>query len=220
MKKILLIVCGVILLHAAQAQDPRLGVRGGFNFANQNIENELLDLINSEFDTKLRFGWQVGVVLEQKLNDQLFVQPSLLLSSQGYSFKEDNAVLDVKIKARPLYLLIPAPVVYRANAGMVDVFAGAGPYLGFGIGGKVESEGDLVGFDFVDEGKIEWGGDDQNTYRAFDWGLALTAGAELNSLQFALSYHLGIANIDPRGNEDNSIRNRMLSLSTTFFLPQ
>ncbi|MEO0332386.1 MAG: outer membrane beta-barrel protein, partial [Bacteroidota bacterium] len=114
-------------------------------------------------------------------------------------------------------LHVPVPILVRVGFANMKAFVGAGPYVSFGVGGKVETEGDIVGFDFGDDGSISWGDDNGDTYRSTDSGLVLTGGIEYSGIQLALSYELGLANIAPNGDEDNITRNRTLSLTATYF---
>ncbi|MFP4090168.1 MAG: outer membrane beta-barrel protein [Cyclobacteriaceae bacterium] len=219
MRILITFIVSVYFLHGTSAQDLKLGVRGGLQMSNQRIEAEIFDILNYDFDTQALIGWQLGVEAEIPLNQDLSVQAALLLTRQGFYFEDRNALLDIEIRSKPLYLTLPLPLVYRTQAAGIQVFAGLGPYLSLGVGGSTDSEGDLAGLDFAEDGAIKWGNDRANdNYRALDWGSVLTAGVKRENLQFALSYYIGLANIYPEPDKDHIIRNRMLSLSTTYFL--
>jgi hypothetical protein len=218
MKLLITFLFPVLLLASAQAQDFRIGIRGGANLANMKIENEFFDDFNIDYDSENRLGWQVGLVLETPLTNILTFQPAILLSKKGYRFEENNIIFDIETKSKPLYLHVPLPALIKAEVGEFAIFAGAGPYVSFGIGGGIDSEGDVLTFDFADDGDIEWGNDDDDTYRRLDAGAVLTGGVEVSGIQLALTYEHGLANIQPDGDDDNFVRNRTLSLTATLFL--
>ena len=87
------------------------------------------------------------------------------LVEKGYKVKD-------VYKARPVYLDIPILAAYKfAVTDNAKLFINAGPYLAFGLGGKVKFDGggDMKVFD-KDEGDAD----------RFDIGLQWGIGAELN----------------------------------------
>ena len=218
MKKVLLLIPCLLLVVAATAQELRIGLRGGLNLANQSIESEELDAVNFDYDSEGRIAWQAGLVIDAAITDMFAIQPALLLSSKGHRFEENNALFDLDTRARLLYVHVPVPVLVRVGVGDLAVFGGLGPYFSFGVGGSLDSEGDAGGIGFNEEGDIDWGGDvDDDDFRRLDAGLVLTGGVEVLDIQLALSYELGLTNIQPEGDSDNSVRNRVLSLTGTIF---
>lgn len=115
-------------------------------------------------------------------------------------------------RTRLLYLVVPVYALYRHELpGKGLVFGGLGPYVGYGLSGKVKYtyNGQTTSFDAFDKAN---GG-----FRRFDGGLAFTAGYQLpSSLQFRLAYELGLANIET--SSDNKTKNRALSLSVGYSL--
>lgn len=98
MKKVILIA---IMLFSAttviKAQSIRLGIKGGVNFANQNGDD--VPDVNKDAIT----SYHAGLVAEVKLMDRFAIQPELLYSTQGASYK--NAGEEFKNELG--YLAIP-----------------------------------------------------------------------------------------------------------------
>lgn len=83
MKKLILAAIMLFSTTAAiQAQSIRLGIKGGANFANQNGDTP------PAFESKESItSYHAGLVAEVKLMDRFAIQPELLYSTQGASYK-------------------------------------------------------------------------------------------------------------------------------------
>ncbi|HTG66005.1 MAG TPA: porin family protein [Flavobacterium sp.] len=99
MKKVFLIAVAVLGLSTTlQAQSIRFGVKAGANFANQNGDTP------PAFESKESItSYHAGLVAEVKLLDGFAIQPELLYSTQGATYK--NAVEEFKNELG--YLSIP-----------------------------------------------------------------------------------------------------------------
>ncbi len=82
MKKLILAAIMLFSTTAAiQAQSIRFGIKGGANFANQNGDD--VPDVNKDGIT----SYHAGLVAEVKLMDRFAIQPELLYSTQGASYK-------------------------------------------------------------------------------------------------------------------------------------
>lgn len=100
----------------------------------------------------------------------------VLKNSKDGGKKIGSGYLEVPVYATYLHLL--------KNSG--TVFGGVGPYVAYGIMGKVKSNG----------GSIKTF-DKNNGFKRFDAGISITAGYKLPmELSFRLAYDLGLADID------------------------
>ncbi len=99
MKKLILAAIIALGTNAAiQAQSVRFGIKGGANFANQNGDTP------PAFESKESItSYHAGLVAEVKLIDKFAIQPELLYSTQGATYK--NAVEEFKNELG--YLSIP-----------------------------------------------------------------------------------------------------------------
>src|SRR5699024_2925002 len=90
-------------------------------------------------------GFNLTAYMDAPIAPGLSIQPGISLQNKGMKFDfggfiEDDWVVDEDIPDKYtlslMYLEVPVNLVYYLPAGSGDVFLGAGPYLGIGIGGK------------------------------------------------------------------------------------
>jgi hypothetical protein len=84
-----------------QAQLVKFGVKAGVNYANQNGSNITVNSTN--YDTEAITSYHAGLIAEVKLTDGFSIQPELLYSTQGATYK--NAFEEFKNEVG--YLSIP-----------------------------------------------------------------------------------------------------------------
>lgn len=140
-----------------------------------------------------------------------------LLSAPDNSFKSHVSFLtglkgvlknskDDIDKISMTYLQVPFIGIYNYQLEKGGtIFGGLGPYVAYGIAGKIKSPNFSMGAFEKDNGG----------YRRFDAGLALTAGyAFKNGMRVRLGYDYGIADID-RIEADNT-KNRTWSVNFAY----
>ena len=110
MKKIIL--TAIVLLAVStnmQAQAVTFGFKGGLNYANQTGSD--ITVNNTNYNTDAITSYHVGLITELKLTDGFAIQPELLYSTQGASYK--NAVEEFKNELG--YLSIPIMAKINLN---------------------------------------------------------------------------------------------------------
>lgn len=110
MKKIIL--AAVLMLAASvdmEAQLVRFGIKGGLNYANQNGSD--ITVNSQNYSTDAITSYHIGLVTEIKVTDGFSVQPELLYSTQGASYK--NAFEEFKNELG--YLSIPVLAKINLN---------------------------------------------------------------------------------------------------------
>ncbi|HTD93152.1 MAG TPA: porin family protein [Chitinophagaceae bacterium] len=196
------------------AQKSSAIIRGGVNFANvSNKDNGGYD------DSKMLTSWQAGVIGDFNLTEFLAIQPGLLYSSKGIKFEGNGETLTFN----PQYLELPVNLVFKTPTGATKFFAGAGPYVAMGVGGKFKGEG-TVDFerkiDFSDDDPLTGEEEDAGAFkvRRFDYGLNGLVGMEVSNLVFTANYGLGLAKIQSGSNSsaDDANKHRVLSLTLGF----
>lgn len=206
---------------------PRIGIKAGFNSANLTIDNA-----GNVNDKRAIPSWHAGLFADLPLLPVLSLQPGVFLTGKGAKFtlgdNESNNYSEVS--TRPMYLEVPVNLVVKLPLpNKVKVFAGAGPYGAYGIGGKNKIDGKLLGVSFADEDNIEWSNDDPkngnngNAYngdlKRFDFGLNIMAGLEISHFVLNANYGYGLVNIRPGADNDNSkYQNRVASVSVGVML--
>ncbi|MFL9830924.1 porin family protein [Flavobacterium sp. ST-87] len=86
MKKLILVaIMFLSMTTVLQAQSIRFGIKGGANFANQNGDASFDGI---EYNKEGITSYHAGLVSEIKLFDSFAIQPELLYSTQGASYKD------------------------------------------------------------------------------------------------------------------------------------
>lgn len=156
--------------HAAQAQAQiALGIKGGLNFAQLDVENASLDN---------RTGYHAGAFLLFKLS-KIGIQPEILFSKQGSELPSVSPGLD--FKANFDYINIPVILKIYTIAGLnIQV----GPQFGFLTTAEVEDAASNTL-------------DVKDLYKTSDVSVALGLGWDLPfGLTVDARYNLGISDID------------------------
>ena len=183
---------------------------GGINF--QNLNGKALN--GDKLQNNMILGYHAGVNIQIPVAPEFYFQPGLLYSTKGA--KSTNGSISEKYKLN--YLEVPLNFVYKGLLGNGYVMVGFGPYLGYGIGGKVITEGGSVTVTRNIKFKNVVEANDPRTtpyYKAFDAGANVFAGYEMASGIFLqLNTQFGMLNINPK---DKAIADDRSSLKNTGF---
>jgi len=198
---ILLILIGSSKMMNAQTS---LGIKAGMNFSNVSMKNES----GSYNSTQSIPGMQIGLTLEIPLLANFYLQPAVLYLAKGFK-QEDSwfANQGNEFKVKVSYLELPVNLLYKPELGIGNLFIGAGPYVGYGTGGKWEAESDVL----IGDIRIENHGDvifnddvmkgEFGNYlygKPLDYGASFLVGYELkNSLSLQFNFQRGLADLQP-----------------------
>jgi hypothetical protein len=180
----------------AMSQEPgkiSAGILGGVNFQNLNGK----DYKGDQLENDLMTGFHAGINIQIPLAPEFYFQPGLLFSTKGAKKTSDGVTNTTNLS----YIEMPLNLVYKALLGKGYFMLGLGPYLGYGIAGKVKSEGggSTLERDIEFTSVVEI--DDPDTvpyYKAFDAGGNIFFGYELASGIFAqMNAQLGMLKINP-----------------------
>jgi hypothetical protein len=211
MKKILLcVMVAGFMTTTTEAQtilNPRkggIGIRAGVNFQNLNGK----DAAGNDLKNDMTTGFHAGLTADLPLGSNSFLQPGVLYSRKGAEMMNGD-----KVKLN--YVEVPLSLVYKPALGTGNMILGFGPYVAFGIGGKVE-ENNGASRDIV----FTKNQDIANTapqFQRFDAGGNLMAGYEFaNRLSFQLNAQLGVVDVNPKPavtNDQTRMRNTGFGLS-------
>jgi len=189
--------------------EPETKSKLGFHlgvFADVPILKESLSLQPALLYSNKGFSYDFKQMLEDEYENQYDVD-----DYEGY------------IRLNYNYIELPINLVYKKN----DFQVLAGPYFAFGIGGKFkhdfsfELDGENVRsddifdedsyelqpvFGKIDDDMYEDFLDDEDImelYRAFDFGLNLGVGYQLNNIIFNVGYSFGLNNLTPKYDADD-----------------
>jgi hypothetical protein len=155
------------------------GVKAGLNLANVNFNGDGSDIL----EPKITPSFQIGGIVEFGLTESIALQSGISL--QGKGFKIENELIG-DITSAPMYLQVPVHVLY--NGGMF--FVGAGPFVGFGILGKVKSDGESTDLSF--------GSGVDDDYAPLEYGIGAQLGVNLGSIRVGAGYDLGLSDLTPK----------------------
>lgn len=170
------------------------GVHGGVNFFTITGKT----VIGADIDNDITTGFSAGVNAEVPVGRAFYLQPGVEYVRKG----TENEAGDVKTSLS--YIDIPVNLVYKPVLGTGKLLIGAGPYIGFGIGGKrtfsnanVSAEQDV---EFVDDYTNGF----TPQFRRIDAGANFLTGYEFaNHLSVLLKAQLGLKNIQPNSSGGN-----------------
>jgi hypothetical protein len=185
------------------ANSTTFGLRGGVNF--QTINGK--DFSGNDLDNGITTGINFGVNAEIPVGTGSYFQPGLLFSMKGAEQKNtDN-------KTKISYIEIPLNFVYKPVLGTGNMLLGFGPYVAFGVGGKVDANGVETDIDFVSDYEAS---NPSPQLKRFDAGGNLLAGYEFaNKFSFQLNAQLGLVNINPEisSSDKTKLRNTGFGVS-------
>ncbi|MDE7456452.1 MAG: PorT family protein [Prevotella sp.] len=175
-------------------------VRAGINFANMTLE---AGKVSYSPDTYT--GFHAGVAVDFPLLESFYIQSGLYYTVKGAKvedFKEE-------LTANPSYLEIPILASYRYNfSEAAQLQVNFGPYLAYGIGGKIKYEYERTS---VEEDVF---GDD--AAKRFDAGLQIGAGVTIAQHYYVgCGYQFGLTDIGRDGIEVKN-KNFFISLGYQF----
>jgi hypothetical protein len=187
----------------AKAQDKvTYGVRAGVNFTNLNGK-----IGGTDIDTKIKPGFNIGVNAEIPIAPDFYVQPGVLFTTKGAKEKQGDAKINVS------YVEVPINLLYKPTLGNGKLLLGFGPYIGFGIGGKIKGGGSDIDIKFKNDLSTQEALDQSNGkvwyQKGLDFGGNLLAGYELSSkISVQLNAQLGMSNLYPKvgGNKPDNTK--------------
>jgi len=220
MKKFLcVIVTAGLFVSVADAQI-KIGPEAGVILTNMTQKID-----GNKYETDYKFGARIGAVVDIPLNRMFYIQPGLSLTANNgteSSFRkyyssgaglptsvDDNREYSVTYLQMPVYFMFKTGKEFDDN----HFFVGIGPYLNVAVGGRFKQvyTTTLNGLDrpnYFDR-TIKLGDFRQeDDFRYADVGLNAMLGYEFkNGLFFRGYYGIGLLNMAPGGNKDNSFKN-------------
>ena len=184
----ILLIFGISTI-AQETEGTTFGLRAGVNFQNINGENNDGDKWKN--DLAVRFN--AGVVANIPVAPEFYFQPGLLYTTKGAKFADEVLGVNVSSELNTSYLELPLSFLYKPLLGTGHLLLGFGPYVAYGLSGKLKSGGDDADIKFGDPS------DDEFFYmKRMDYGANLFFGYELPSgISAQLNTQLGLANFAP-----------------------
>lgn len=229
-KSILCAAVFSLLVLGANAQKKSSAIlRGGVNLANVSITND-----GEIDDAKMLASFQAGIIGDINITSFLALQPGLIFTGKGTKTQRGNEsdANFYRATSNPYYVELPVNLVFKTPTGSSNFFAGAGPYIAMGVGGKNKVNGKIAGISYSSEKNIEWSNDNPTTLneeegsgfgimKRFDYGFNGTVGIEASGVVISANYGLGLAKLQSGSGgsgSDNNNKHRVLSFTLGFKL--
>jgi len=184
----------------------KTGISGGAVFSSAQSKEK-----DNVFSYKNRVGLTLGALADFKLPvKNIHIQPGIFYTEKGGVISDPDINLNTDVLFR--YLEIPVWLLYRKKVGIVHVFAGVGPVIGFGLSGSEKSD------ENVPEQEITFGSDiDTDDYKKLDFSGGLTAGVEFqDAATLSLVYNRTLNNLSL--DENISFRNQYVGVRLGVYL--
>ena len=205
MKKLFLLVVAIaVTTSVTQAQEVRIGAKGGVNFATFSGD----DL----GDVKSRTGFHIGGLVEVPISEKFAIQPEVLYTAQGSKYSEKGTELGVdysyEMEQKLDYIQVPVMAKFYVIDGLS---LEAGPQVSFLTSSKLDYEGTLGGVTVSGEEDI----DDVSN---IDFSIGAGASYRLPmGLFFTARYNFGLGNVnDASDADDRKVHNRVAQLSVGY----
>lgn len=210
---VILLFLSVTLATAQDKGKSSFGILGGINFQNLNGK----DYYGDKLENDMIIGYHVGVNVQLPIVEGFYFQPGLLFSTKGAKNTENSVTTTVNLS----YIEMPLNFVYKGLLGKGYIMVGLGPYIGYGIMGKVKTETGTESSEQDIEFQKVVEVDDPLTvpyYKALDVGGNILFGYELPlGLFFQLNAQLGMLKINPEyaafPEDKSSVKNTGFGLS-------
>ena len=194
-----LVVAMLAIVTAASAQ-LNLGIKGGVNMSN---------LYGDELtDKNMKVGFHVGLAADYDFAPSMALQTGLFFTTKGAKVVYDFPIIgQIDGTVNSLNLQLPVHFAYKQEVtpGTRIVLHG-GPYVAYGVGGKISSGDTDLGDTFGDNGLL----------KPFDAGLGLGVGAEFGRFLVDVGWDMGLVNIANFDGGNLKNQNAYLSLGFKF----
>lgn len=185
-------------------------IHGGLNLYNLNGT----DAVGANLENEFKPGYHAGVDVQLPIAPMFFFQPGLLYITKGAKHVDSKSTS----KYRLAYLEMPLNVVYKSMLGNGYIMVGFGPYISYGVGGKIFTKtGSATTESVIKFRNTVLIGDPLlvNYFKQFDGGGNVIAGYEMASGIFCqIHTQFGMLKINP---EDRRISNNQSSITNTGF---
>src|SRR4030095_196426 len=217
-RKKIIVFAAAMAIGAAAMSQVSIGIHatGNLSSAKTNMEN-----LPGEVKKTARLLPGAGVLVDYSVGDNFSIQSGANYRKNGVTLKFDlpveGTVLNVKMTSDLNYIQVPLNFVYKTNSETVQFFAGAGPYIGFGISGKNKIQGTVDGGQIVLDEEVDAFKKEEDGgagMQKIDFGAQALAGIKFGKYYAVISYQAGFTNLTKAedSNEKYNTRGAQLTL--------
>lgn len=169
---------------------------------------------HSDFDSQRKAALTFGIALDmESLKGPYAVQPELLYVRKGYKYQGATYTYN--------YLDLPILGKYIIGKGRISGYALAGPFIGFGINGRIKEGDETARIKFAKEPEGYEGNDmylSKRTNNRIDAGFQFGGGLSMyvGSAKWVLDarYSLGVTNLNKSYKEVHEFRETIITNTT------
>jgi hypothetical protein len=228
MKNIFVLAALMLNVFAANAQ-VRFGLKAGYNLTGVKIETDPYYAYHTRgLNYSKVSGFHAGIMVDVAWGEHFSLQPGLLYTLRGFDAGGQvpgplDGPVDITQKFRYHYLELPVNFLYKYSFGPGKLFAGAGPFLSYGIRGRMNEEYD--GYPSPEKTMVfldkQWSYDaflaNKQYLRPFNAGAVFTVGYEFNAgILISGNYNLGLTDIEPQSRLSQKSRSWGISIGYLF----
>ncbi len=207
---------GALLLFVGSSLSAQsFAVKGGLNLTKISYSDggQIFEGSRMVTDPDIRTTFHLGATVDFPIGNVLSFQTGLIYQNRDFVIGSsgENGGVDFEALFKVAYVDLPITLKADFELGELGAYVYGGGYVGAGLSGDGESTTTIAGITETDTGDIEFGED--GDLNRLDYGALIGAGVEFNSIFVEVSYGLGLANIFPDPVNDESGKNRLLSLS-------
>lgn len=210
MKKVALIILTIIFTVNMSAQYSRLtlGIKGGVNASNSSWDRDGVD-------KNAKIGFTIGSFVEYNLLEGFYLQSGLYFTTKGAKYKGTENTTNWNQTINQMYIQMPFTGAYKfylTNSALV--YINAGPYVGYGMGGKNTIKSTVSGEEEIESDTF---GDDG--LKEFDFGITIGVGAEFGKMVVGINCDLGLTDISRKesgSTEKFDYKNRSSALTVGY----
>jgi hypothetical protein len=208
MRKTFLLAVFCMHIAALHAQF-RFSIQGGANITTQVATNYHYDYARNEFLA----GFNAGPSVDYRWGRHFFLHSAVILETKGTKGIVRQGIITADVKNRLLYLDVPLLIRGNIQTHNLLFFLEAGPYIGFGLRGRVliETTGASKAWD------IQWGTGTNDDFRRLDYGAIGGIGVEWKRFSLEGCFAYGLANIYALGQIGYDIEQRVFSLRAGYY---
>ena len=206
-----------------------IGVSAGSNLSTMTVFRRDL----STFKINPIFGINANLIADYMFNPNMSLWTGLSISQKGFNqhikyYFRPGLDSTAEITSKLTYIELPIYLKFNTSIKQINIFYGAGPYVAYGIQGKVTTN--ITGRDNITiEDKIKWNksydykSDLLNTYgysniKRLDFGIGTILGFSYKNFMLTASYQYGLNNLMWEYFQDEKMSNSSLSISFGYFI--
>ncbi len=211
-------LCVFFVLVTSTLYTQNFKVKGGLSLASVSFSENASFFEQPEVSPEKLPAFHLGVGLEFPLGNILSIQTGVTYQNRGFKSEITEVFEGVEItgegELKSSYIDIPLTLKASHDLGNTTIYVFGGGYAGIGISAQSESRASALRFSTSTS--IEWQFGEDGDFNRWDYGALVGAGVQFNSVFLEFSYGLGLANIFQDPIADETMKNRLISVSAGY----